>query len=221
MPYGMAVMADAMMNEFFDGRCATLGQLLLRTKRRMVSDDTANAQRQLLDAVAAALSPRSDQLADERLEHLALFNLIGDPLMRLQHPAEVQLEAESTLVAGQPIRVAGRCEIEGRGTIELVCRRDRTRLPAPTRNRFVPSHEFLASFDETYRHANDPVWVAQSFSASGGDFEIAIDVPSQARGPCHLRAFVTGEGCFAMGAADVFVRRPVASDTSGSGQPEP
>ena len=208
MPYGMAVMADAMMNEFFHTQCHTLGQLLLRTKRRMVSDDTENAQRQLLDAIAAALNPGSDQLDEERMEHLSLFNLIGDPLMRIRHPAEIHLEADPKLIAGQTIRVTGRCEIAGQGVVELVCRRDRMRVPASTRRQFRPTHEFLTSFNDAYRQANDPVWIAQPFSSAGADFEIVIDVPSEARGPCHLRAFLAGENDFAVGARDVFVRRP-------------
>jgi hypothetical protein len=211
MPYGMAVMADAMMNEFFHTRCPTLGQLMLATKRRMVSDDSQNPQRQLLDAVAAALSPDADQLDEERMEHLSLFNLIGDPLMRIRHPGEIHLDADARLIAGQAIRVTGRCELAGQGMVELVCRRDQTRITAPTRNHFQPTHEFLASFDEAYRQANDPVWTSQPFSSSGSDFEVVIDVPLEARGPCHLRAFLTGGNEFAVGARDVFVRRPVES----------
>jgi hypothetical protein len=217
MPYGMAVMADAMMNEFFRSRSETIGQLLLRSKRRMVSEDAENPQRQLLDAVAAALSPNSSQLDDERLEHLSLFNLIGDPLMRLRHPGKIQLEAETTLTAGQTIRVTGRSKVAGRGTIELVCRRDRSKTPTATRSRFLPTHEFLDSFNDAYRQINDPVWTSCSFSTTGGPFEVVMDVPVEARGPCHLRAHLEGEGDFALGALDVFVRRPVERQEADGG----
>ena len=218
MPYGMAVMADALMDEFFHARCHTLGQLLLKAKRRMVSDDTENPRRQLLDAVAAAFSPASDQLDEELMEHLSLFNLLGDPLMRIRHPAEIHLQAEPKLIAGQTIRVTGRCEIAGQGIVELVCRRDRTRIPTSTRSRFHPTHEFLASFSDAYRQANDPVWIALPFWSSGADFEVVIDVPSEARGPCHLRAYVEGENNFAVGARDVFVRRPETPANADSGE---
>jgi hypothetical protein len=156
-------------------------------------------------------------LVDERLEHLSLFNLIGDPLMRFQHPAEVQLESESQLVAGQRVRVTGHCEITGQGLVELVCRRDRSRVPAPDRTRFLPTHAFLESFNEVYRQANDPVWNAEVFSPAGGDFEIVLEIPPEARGPCHLRAFVAGQHQFAVGARDVFVRRPLATERQEDG----
>jgi hypothetical protein len=212
MPYGMSVLADAMMEQYFNAQSQTLGQLLLESKRRTVSDHPANSRRQLLDAVAAAFSPDPDQLDEERLEHLSLFNLLGDPLMRLRHPVEIQLQADAQPTAGQTIRVSGRCRAVGRGTVELVCRRDRMRIASPTRDRFQPTDEFLRSLNDVYDQANDPVWIAQPFSSAGAGFEVSIRVPIEARGPCHLRAYLAGDDDFAAGATDIFIRRPRQPD---------
>lgn len=207
MPYGMAVMSDALLDEYFVQRRATLGDLLLAAKRRMGGDEKDNPRRQLLDALAAAISPAADQLPAERLEHVALFNLLGDPLLRLPQPRPVEVHVADNTRGGELLTVSGRCELAGEGWIELVCRRDRTRGSLPSRRQFVPTHEFLRSLQESYRQANDPAWVAQPFTSTGGDFELQLPVPPNCSGPCHVRACVVGADDVALGAADVFVQR--------------
>lgn len=208
MPYGMAVMSDALLDEYFVQRRATLGELLLAAKRRMVADAKDNPRRQLLDALAAAISPAADQLPAERLEHIALFNLLGDPLLRLPQARPIEVRAAEVAGSGQLLTVSGRCELAGDGQIELVCRRDRTRVNLASRRQFEPTHEFLTSFRDTYRQANDPVWAAQPFTSTGGDFELQLLVPPECSGPCHVRTCVVAPEGVAIGAADVFVQRP-------------
>ena len=208
MPYGMAVLADALLDEYFVQRRSTLGELLLAAKRRMGADDQDHPRRQLLDALAAAVSPAADQLAEERLEHVAMFNLLGDPLLRLPQPDSIQLQAADTVRGGQVLKVSGRCELVGDGWVELVCRRDRTRGNLAARRQFEPTHPFLQSFQNTYQQANDPVWTARPFTSNGGEFELQLSVPRDCSGPCHVRALVTTHENVALGAADVFVYLP-------------
>lgn len=208
MPYGMAVMSDAMMDELFTQKRATVGEVLLHAKRRMVSDDEPDDNRQMLDAIAAAISPAKDHLREELIEHVSLFNLLGDPLLRIRHPAEMALQTASRITAGERLVIAGTCPVDASGVIELVCRRDRTKTPPATRERFIPTHEFLQSFQQAYRHANDRCWIWQPFSIVDGEFQTKLTVPPDARGPCYVRAFAAGPRDFAMGAASVFVRRP-------------
>jgi len=208
MPYGMAVMSDALLDEYFVQRRATLGELLLAAKRRMVTDAPDNSRRQLLDALAAAFSPSGDQLSAERLEHVALFNLLGDPLLRLPHARPIEIRVADVARSGQSLTVSGRCELAGEGWIELVCRRDRTRVNLASRRQFEPTHEFLISFQDTYREANDSVWAAQPFTSTGGNFDLQLVVPPDCTGPCHVRACLAAPDGFALGAADVFVQRP-------------
>ena len=88
MPYAMGVMADGLLGECFEKRRSTLGEVVLLAKRRLAADaaageNAANDNRKILDALAATISPAKDKLVEERFEHLALFNLIGDPLLRI------------------------------------------------------------------------------------------------------------------------------------------
>ena len=59
-----------------------------------------------------------------------------------------------------------------------------------------------------YDRANDHRWVAESFVLERGRFERQLRLPPQARGPCHVRVYVEGEADFAVGAKDVYARRP-------------
>ena len=46
-----------------------------------------NTNRLMLDGVASIISPSREMLEEERREHLHLFNLLGDPMLRLDSSA--------------------------------------------------------------------------------------------------------------------------------------
>lgn len=213
MPYAMAVMGNELMHEHFVSRRETLGQLILNAKRRMAAPVPADNQatidtRQWLDALATMFSPEPDRLQEERLEHVQLFNLLGDPLLRLPHAQEVQVEAAEYVHAGERLRVTGSTTIGGQMTLELVCRRDQTRETAPLRTSSPESQTVLAAFTRVYEKANDRRWVSTTMHCEEGPFEAIIDVPADARGPCFVRVFVDGAARHALGARPVLVKRP-------------
>ncbi|MFO0901823.1 MAG: C25 family cysteine peptidase [Pirellulales bacterium] len=208
MPYAMAVMSHGMLEEAFKQRRETLGEVLLHAKRRMMKDEPEDGHRQLVDALAAALSPSPDLLVEERREHLHLFNLLGDPLLRLRHPAPIELEIATDVEAGQLVEVTAVCPIKGEATLELVCRRDRTKSPPPTRGPFEQASKNFEEFDATYQEANDHRWYVEKLSFDEpGAAKTEIRVPLDAHGPCHLKLHVRGADGDALGAANVFVRR--------------
>lgn len=209
MPYGMSVLGTALLDECFRQKQRTLGEALLHAKRRAMADDPENLNRQMLDALAATLSPASSQLADERREHLALFNLLGDPLLRLRHPAAIELQSPGDVEAGAVIDVVGRSPIAGRCQIELVCRRDRLKETPPSRDRFQPTNVALAEYSEVYERANNTRWATHVVALpQAGEFRTQLRVPPEANGPCHLKLFTEGREQCASGAVNVFVRRP-------------
>jgi hypothetical protein len=212
MPYAMSVMAGEMLDEYFHKQRETLGDVVLGAKRRMVANDPQNTNRRLLDAIAAAVSPAPELLAEERAEHLLLFNLLGDPLLRLQHPRDVRVDVAESIDAGQTLEISGVSPTAGRCTVELVCRRDRLKFAAPLREQFRDSDDALVQFSEVYQQANDQSWAALAIDVEAGPFRTRLQVPAEARGPCHVRVYVEGNGNFAIGAADVFIRRPSTSN---------
>src|SRR5262245_2192982 len=96
MPYAMGGMGTAMMDQYFKARALTCAEIILAAKRKTMAqidekDALANLSRVLLDGVAAVISPSRDLLEAERREHLHLFQLIGDPMLRMTYPAEIAL----------------------------------------------------------------------------------------------------------------------------------
>jgi hypothetical protein len=137
-----------------------------------------------------------------------LFNLLGDPLLRLPRPKSLQVEVANDLHAGSVAKVKLTSDVEGPCTLDLVCRRDRIRQTVPTREYYDGRDRILREYHDVYHLANDPVWYVQTVNCRPGTTEFEFTVPAEARGQCHVRAFVSGGQQSALGSADVFVRKP-------------
>lgn len=209
-----------------EGEAAAAEELVQETTRfassGVTSEDSAASTRlspeetrRLLDAVAAVVSPSSDQLPAERKEHLSLFNLLGDPLLRLPQPRPIEVNVPETAVAGQAIEASGTAPIAGKYTVELVCRRDLFKHRLPMRESFDPAPASLAEFQGVYHKANDHVWASRSFDSPGGEFRIRLPAPPEAAGSCHVRVFAQGTDAFALGAKDVYIE-PASSASSSA-----
>ena len=208
MPYGMSVLGIGLLDECFVKRRQTIGDVLLYAKRSMVLDPRTDERKKKLDALAALLTPAGAELADERREHLHLFNLLGDPLLRLAHPAEIKLEVSPTAAGGASLAVSGASPVDGEALIELVVRRDRLAFRPPARAGYQPSMESDDEYQTTYERANDGRLATARAPVRTGHFRAALNVPQNARGACHVRVFVQGDGAFASGAADVTLTEP-------------
>jgi hypothetical protein len=211
MPYAMAVMGSGLMEEYFQRRPDTLGEAILSAKRRTMAplDETnplKNANRLILDGVASIISPARETLAAERREHLHLFNLLGDPMLRLAHPEPIELTTLKEAQPGDRLRIAGKSPLVGRGILELVCRRDQFKTAPPARERFDPTDKGLAALHEVYVAANDRCWGRWGVELPGGEFATEIIVPADCRGPCHVRLLAEDGRRHGLGAVNLYVR---------------
>jgi hypothetical protein len=205
MPYAMSVLGAELLRIYFQERPATVGELLLAAKRAMILRPRDDPHSRAIDALSQLLNPASADLAAERVEHLELFNLLGDPLLRLPRPREAKLEAPQQAAAGATIEISGTSPLDGDAEIELVVRRDRlTFRPAP-RGEYQTSPEARDEFQATYAKANNTVLAARSVRISAGPFRMQFAVPATASGPCHVRLFVQGAEDAAVGSADVTI----------------
>lgn len=212
MPYAMAVMGNELMDQYFVKRRKTLGELVMYTKRQMVrelqaDEQAAKSTRHLLDSIAAVISPAPEMLDEERREHVLMFNLLGDPLLRLDHPHEIALTTVNEAAAGSELRVSGTTSIDGQCTIELICRRDRLKNRFVARPFFDPRDEALSDYTTVYAQSNDRQWTNNSFECSAGDFDSVLKIPAHAVGPCYVRVFVENMHGFGLGATELYVRQ--------------
>jgi hypothetical protein len=211
MPYAMTVLATCLTDELFRARRETLGEAVLHAKQNMLRrQGDGDVRRAILDSLASAISPDREQLAAERAEHVLMFNLIGDPLLRLRHPQPIRIEGPASAPAGETLELSGECPIDGRGTLELVVRRDRLLFERPDRAKYPQTAEGLDQLQAVYQRANDRRAAVMEVEVHGGRFTARLPLPGQLQGRCHVCLSVEGPGDFASGAMDLDVT-PVAA----------
>ncbi|MCA9187521.1 MAG: C25 family cysteine peptidase [Pirellulaceae bacterium] len=220
MPYAMAVMGKELMDAIFVQRHATLGEAVLASKRAMVADADDPARR-FLDQVAWVISPERNRLAEERHEHVHLFNLLGDPLLRLPHAEEVVIDCPREAEPGSRIAVRMTSPVVGQAMVELVCRRDRSTHTLARRQTWDDTQAGLAAMNQQYRKANDRQWSVQIVQLQDRESTVELEVPKEAAGPCHVRAFVQRDRQWGIGSADIDVVRsdPQAGTLVGGTSP--
>ena len=180
MPYGETVLATGLSDELFRGHCETVGEALLHVKQTMLAESKKDdARRAVLDALAVTFISSGKNLAAERAEHVLMYNLIGDPLLRLRHPQPIGIQLAKSVPTGGSLQIDGISPIAGRATVELVVRRDRTRLPRPVRTAYPANAKELAAFDEVYKEANDGCLKSLELAVQKGPFQAKIAVPPE------------------------------------------
>lgn len=211
MPYAMTVMGGELMRGYFEQRIETVGELVQEAKRQMVLRPRNTASARVLDSLAVALNPRSPNPAVERMEHVLLFHLIGDPTMRVPHAEEATIESLDRLTAGGEIVVRCESPLAGTCVVELAPPRDTLPFQPPSRRRFSPSEELLAELHETYRRANEPVLASAVLDVDAGPFEATLQVPSTHIGAGHVRVYIEGRSGYALGSKEVRIEKGAAS----------
>ncbi len=212
LPYSMSVLANEMLDEYFTNRQTTMGELFKNSKRRMIPEEgkPIDKNRLWLDLLGQTFSPTRDALEDELREHLDLFHLFGDPLLRLHHPGEISLTSLERTAAGSKLLISGESNIAGELTIELALKRDRLGFRPPARDGFFPAPVFLDEFQQIYEKANSKIRTFAKGKIPAGKFQAELQIPADVRGAYHLRAFVKGDNDFAMGISDVFINLPTS-----------
>jgi hypothetical protein len=204
MPYAMAVLGAEALKECFHSRRATIGEVLLHAKRNTILGQRSDEQSKVLDLLASVLNGDSD-LEAERKEHLHLFNLIGDPLLRIPHPQSISLNVPRQAEQGQAIDIVGQSPVDGLCTVELVVRRDRLTFAPPTRRDYQHTLSAQQHYREIYERANDARLTTLDTRIVDGKLQARLSLPADARGECSLRVTVQQEGGFAMGSADLMI----------------
>ncbi len=210
MPYAMTVFGSELIGECFGDHAATLGEALLNAKRRLVGADRSglDSRRLVMDALAKAASPQGSDLAAERLEHVALFNLIGDPLLQLHLPHEMTLTSKAAAAPNEAVALSGNSPCRGRCTIELVADQD-SNDSCRQRSRFDATADALTDYQRNYERANHPPICSTELTVEAGDFKTSLEIPPTVSGRCKLRAFVAGPNDCAVGSSPIEIRPSV------------
>jgi hypothetical protein len=215
MPYGMAALARQAIHEYFDQRCETLGEWILQAKRDTMAGYDLPIW-SLLHAITVAAAPPGIDLKQERLEHLQLFNLFGDPTMRLAHPQEVKISAPQTATAVESITVHATCPVSGTATVQLIIPLER--IQVSSRDRYDGSQKGREQFDAVYRTVNNSQLASATAEVKDGTFSAILPVPQDAAGSYCIRVFVEGNDGFAIGSSRIQI---AAAETNRDNSAEP
>lgn len=181
MPYGNTTAAVGLINGVFHQKLPRLGDawLCALCEMKVEKPDPEAAGRMMIDALAMLISPAGTKLPDERLEHMLLYNLLGDPTLRLQHPKPLELACTPTDHSADGFQVSVTSPISG----DLVVTVDRP-LGAITSG--DPNQTLILQADTTA--------VAQEPKT------VELKIPADTSGPVVVRAMVSGTDAWASAA---------------------
>ncbi|MFO1063700.1 MAG: C25 family cysteine peptidase [Pirellulales bacterium] len=225
-PYGLASLAGEILDECIEKRTETIGMMMLNARRQMFVPDRApdesssaadsvpvdpkDAQMEMITAIAKALSPDGHDLRQERIEHVWQLHLLGDPLLRVQRPQEIAIDALDAALADAEMQINGRAPHAGKLTVQLARRRDHSPAGLFTAGNFTTDPNVRQKMHSTYSGANERVVIecAQDVDEPGR-FVCSIKVPKDTPpGRYDVRAFLQGDANWSAGHAPVQVRRP-------------
>lgn len=207
MPYAMTALGNALMDEYFKKRRATLGEVLMHAKRKMADKDADNGNRIWMDRFASLLGNTASQREAERHEHIHLFNLLGDPLLKLTPPQLVPVMAPRIVEQGEAVSIEIDTPLAGIATVELIVRRGTLITQPMGRKQLDFSSAQLDKFQEEYWRANNQQLDRQQRPILTGLQTFTLQLPPDFTGPCHARIYIEGVEGFALGAADIYVDR--------------
>lgn len=203
MPTAMGLLALGLMDQQFKGNAETVGEMLWQAKLQMLSPSGSRELaevREMIVGLNFLLSPRPDLLTQEINEHLHLFHLLGDPLVRVQRPRELILRLESARPATDGnLALRGEAPFAGQLTIEICYPRDRLRQRPILRDKSKLNNEGMLAFQAEYENAIDQVCQQFRVDVNSGEFRQAIHLPPGVEGRIVIRAFLESPNNCAVG----------------------
>lgn len=231
-PYGLAMLSDGLLDQLFQIRTPTLGEIVLASKRSMleetvestparltgssgasanppVADPAKAGQMRMITAIAGALSPKDYDLRAERLEHVWQVHLLGDPMLRVDLPQELELEVPKSVAPGETVSVAGISQSPGELLVEFGYRRQTRRRELDDLPVDLQTQAGRDAFQQRYADANQRVLLQDQMTLIGGPFQSKLPIPADLRdGKYCVRVFIEGQEQCQVGYAEVSVRTP-------------
>jgi hypothetical protein len=187
MPYGNTSLAVNLIDHIYANSATRLGDAWLAAQRAMRRDDTSTpgSLRFMIDTLAIVVSPPGTVLVDERREHCRLYNLLGDPTLKLHPPQSIAMAGPTGVSPGSSLPIEITSPIAGQLQITL----DR---PLGAINSGDGNNTRLHTSQITVT-PNQPLLQE-------------LPIANDWQGPIIVRAVVSGEQTWATGALRVLVR---------------
>jgi hypothetical protein len=199
MPYGNAPLAKEMLEAFFVERKPTLGEVFLQAKRRTMEPKAGDLQRMQIEMLSLIYEPDAKLRERERIEHLYLYNLLGDPSMRLPHTAVATLTVPEQAAPGALVEVGVEAPAGGTYTVDLMAERT---PGVPGRQ-----NDTEAEFERTYVRSNNWVRATDSGNAAKCTFTLKLQLTERLVTTTYdVRVWIQSESGVALGTARLKIR---------------
>ena len=198
-PVQNALLAMELVRSLFDDTGELrLGPALDRAERAMVlgAEGPADPVRAQVMMMASAFLG-ADEMRKEMPRHVDMYNLFGDPALRLARPdGRIALRGPEAADAGSTIEVEGAVpnpDAVRSVTVTVEVPRERSARPDPSEGE-TPYERFA--------RANDKVVITQIVGVEAdGRFSLALDLPAGLlSGAYQVKAFAQGRGTCAIGS---------------------
>ena len=178
--------------------------------------------RRTADSLARAFDPTSARLDDQLEDHRYLFNLFGDPLLRVRFPRRIAFEIpeigylnESITVSAEPERPPADnwsalepSDAEpARVTVELVNLPTRPKVKLVNRSEYSDSDEERIRYQQTFQEANDRVLASAECETSDGAWSVELPLPVETTGTYIVRVLITSPDGTSAGAKRFKIRK--------------
>ncbi len=213
MPYGNArfglgLLESAYLRSDEDEAPERLGDAMRSAIEKLQSNDAGSTTQMMVDGLASLISPAGTELAEERGEHAGLYQLLGDPTLKLQAPLPLKMSVEAAPIGPQSLNatkvtsskktfVCVNCTSPIAGTLTVSVDRPLTAVSAPFGGSKTPPMD--DPHGSTIGHVTVPIQRNIAGTAT-------IAIPAQWSGPVVIRGFVQGQAGWASGAARTVVQ---------------
>lgn len=215
MPYGNSSLGLEALAGLFDPKLTTLGEVVKAAKIQALQQGTSGL-RGMVETIAAGMSPRESDRQQERLEHVQMYNLLGDPLLRIHRPQPLTFSAHHD-AQRQLVTVSGIAPFAGECRLQLLPKRAGMALLESPRTQLILSNETRDAFTLAYDKANNCQLAELIQNVSKGEFSLKLRLPSQPSirqtKALQVIGHLAGEGALASGHAQLLVS-PIESRPS-------
>ncbi|WP_197169558.1 C25 family cysteine peptidase [Novipirellula galeiformis] len=200
MPYGNATAAIGLIDGVYHKKETRLGDAWLSTLVEMQRDAVTDRStpRMMVDSLAAMISPAGTNLVEERREHTRLYNLLGDPTLRLHPPQTIDLKVAPGYHAGETITIESTSSIDGEITMTL----DRPLGSPPVAATSLGS----SLHDDDDPNETSIASVTQQVTANQVNKSVFV-LPLGISGPLTIRALIAGEKTWATAAGRTIIHQ--------------
>ena len=162
----------------------------------------------MIEGLAKTFSP-GGSFRIEKEEHVHLFHLLGDPLLKLHRPQAIEISTAEKAIAGETLSIQGVSPASGTLTIELAYRRDRLQQRFKRRRDYDSSDASFDDYQKTYDQARDLVAFRKVVKVDQGPFESKLIVPDGVSGACVVRGLLESPDLVGIGSTNVIIEKPI------------